>query len=158
MNAERVTVRPATEADFESIVSFNRAMAHETEGMVLDPTRVTAGVRQALRDPGRAAYFLAEMDGVAAGQTMITSEWSDWRNGFFWWIQSVYVDPPFRRRGVFRALHGHIRGLAESRPDVCGLRLYVHRGNHRALNTYQGLGMTLSDYLLCEEDWQRPGP
>ena len=128
-------------------------MALETEQKRLDPGLIADGVRNALEDPTRCTYFVAEVDGAPGGQTMITSEWSDWRDGFFWWIQSVYVEPRFRRRGVFRALHAHIRRLARARPDVCGLRLYVHRRNTRAIETYARLDMTSTDYLLCEEDW-----
>ena len=90
---------------------------------------------------------------AVAGQTMITTEWSDWRNGFFWWIQSVYVHPDFRRRGVFRSLYAHIRSLAHERSNVCGLRLYVHNTNTRAIDTYIKLGMALTEYRLCEEVW-----
>jgi GNAT superfamily N-acetyltransferase len=143
--------------DFETIVAFNQAMAQETEGKQLDPATLAAGVRDALRDPTRCTYYVAEVDGVIAGQTMITVEWSDWRNGYFWWIQSVFVDTRFRRRGAFRTLHAHIRNLAEARPDVCGLRLYVHRHNNRAIKTYANLGMRSTEYLLCEEDWSGEG-
>ena len=144
-------------ADFDSIVAFNRAMAFESERKKLDPATIADGVRNALRDRTRCMYFVAEIDGIVAGQTMVTFEWSDWRNGFFWWIQSVYVDSRFRRRGVFRAIHAYIRDLSKSRPDVCGLRLYVHRYNTRAIETYKELGMSLTGYLLCEEHWSDRG-
>lgn len=153
MRGEAPTIRPATMMDVETIVAFNQAMANETEDRSLDPAAIGAGVQAALEDPNRCMYFVAEADGAPVGQTMVTSEWSDWRNGYFWWIQSVYVDPRYRRRGIFRSLYEYIRDLAKTRPDVCGLRLYVHRDNRRALDTYRGVGMTLSDYLLCEEDW-----
>ncbi len=153
MTSRVIQVRRAVPADLEAVVAFNQSMAVETEGKTLDHAILTAGVREALRDQNRSLYFVAEVDGKVVGQTMVTVEWSDWRNGFFWWIQSVYVDPAYRRRGVFRALHDHVRGLAKSRGDVCGLRLYVHRHNQRAIETYQKLGMTLTDYLVCEEDW-----
>ncbi len=153
MNGAAIVVRRAAIEDLDRIVAFNAAIAVETEGKKLDPRTLRDGVRAALSDPHRSLYFLAEVEGVVAGQTMVTFEWSDWRNNHFWWIQSVYVDPRFRRRGVFRALHEYIRGAARSRPDVCGLRLYVHKENHRAMNTYRELGMPLSDYLMCEEDW-----
>lgn len=129
-------------------------MAEETEGKTLDPATADAGVRCGLKDPSRALYFMAEVDGVAVGQTMITPEWSDWRNGFFWWIQSVYVDPEFRRRGVFRALYEHIAGLAKQRDDVCGLRLYVHGSNEQAIETYHQLGMSQTEYRLFEKTWR----
>jgi ribosomal protein S18 acetylase RimI-like enzyme len=153
MRTPRVHVRRAAIEDLETIVRFNLAMAEETEGKKLDTTTVTEGVRAALADPDRSMYFVAEVEGVIAGQTMVTLEWSDWRNGFFWWIQSVYVDPAYRREGVFRALHDHIRNLARAQQEVCGLRLYVHGDNRRAIETYRKLGMGLTDYLLCEEGW-----
>jgi ribosomal protein S18 acetylase RimI-like enzyme len=148
-----VTIRPATDDDAHHVIVFNTALAAETEGKTLDASTLAVGVRKALADPARSLYFLAEVDGAVVGQTMVTFEWSDWRNAFFWWIQSVYVDSRFRRRGVFRALHDHVRREARSRPDVCGLRLYVHHDNHRAMKTYQRLGMPQGDYLMCEEDW-----
>jgi len=147
-----VRIRPATTADFATILASNKAMADETEDKPLEPATAEAGVRNALGDSNRALYFIAEVDRVVAGQTMITPEWSDWRNGFFWWIQSVYVKPEYRRHGVFRALYEHIANLAKQRPDVCGLRLYVHRHNETAIETYRNLGMSQTDYLLFEEE------
>jgi len=152
MSDRPIRIRRATLADLDTIVAFNQAMALESENKTLDLSTVTAGVRRALQDPGRSVYFVAEVDGTVVGQTMVTMEWSDWRNGFFWWIQSVYVDPDSRSRGVFRALHEHILALARQRRDVCGVRLYVHRDNHRAVDVYAKLGMNLTEYLLYEED------
>jgi len=158
MSANPVTIRRATVADADYIVGFNTALAAESEGKTLDAKTITDGVRAALTDPARSLYFVAEIDGEVVGQTMVTFEWSDWRNAFFWWIQSVYVDSRFRRRGVFRALHDQVRREARSRPDVCGLRLYVHHDNHRAMNTYAHLGMPQCDYFMCEEDWSASPP
>ncbi len=154
MTDSPITVRPATVSDHETIVAFNLAMAWETEQKTLDRDTLLNGVQRALRDPNRSLYFVALINGEIIGQTMFTTEWSDWRNGDFWWIQSVYVDPAFRGRGVFRALYEHIRALAKNRSDVCGIRLYVIKQNHRAIETYQRLGMTLTDYLLCQEAWR----
>ena len=137
-------------------MEFNAALASETEGKSLEPATLRLGVDKALGDAARCLYFLAEVDGAVAGQTMVTFEWSDWRNAYFWWIQSVYVKSGLRRRGVFRALHEHIRTQAHAQPDVCGLRLYVHKDNHRAAQTYRLLGMPVGDYLMCEEDWSAP--
>lgn len=158
MTIPTTQIRRATLDDLDIVVRFNEAMAWETESKRLDHARITEGVRSALRDPARCMYFVAEIGGSVVGQTMITFEWSDWRNGFFWWIQSVYVDAVHRRQGVFRALYNHIRGEAKSRPDVCGLRLYVYHTNDRAIATYQDLGMSVADYKLCVEDWSaEPG-
>ena len=153
MGEAAINVRRASMADLEQIVAFNEAMALETEQRRLDTATIADGVREGLQNESRCMYFVARINGVLAGQTMVTVEWSDWRNGFFWWIQSVFVDPRFRRRGVFRSLHGHIRDLAKSRRNVCGLRLYVHHENTRAIETYERLGMSPAGYLLCEEDW-----
>jgi len=147
-----VHVRPAAAGDLDTVIAFNRAMAAETEQKTLDRATLAEGVRQALADPNRSLYFVAEVDGAVVGQTMVTVEWSDWRNGFFWWIQSVYVDPAFRGRGVFRSLHTYIRNEAGRRSDVCGLRLYVHRDNQRAMRAYQNLGMQETPYRLYQED------
>ncbi len=159
-------VRAAGPPDAETIARYNRAMARETEGKELLSEVARAGVAAALSDPDRARYFIAEVDEnpsadpsspriVPAGQTMVTVEWSDWRNGFFWWIQSVYVAPEYRCRGVFGALHAHIRDEAVRRGDVCGLRLYAHHENAHALKTYARLGMKTTDYVLLEEDWSK---
>ncbi len=156
MNDDAIIIQPAGEADFRTVVAFNQAMAKESEDKTLDESVIAAGVHAALRDETGCKYFIARIGGEIAGQTMLTFEWSDWRNGFFWWIQSVYVDPRFRRRGVFRAIHRHIRDMATSRSDVCGLRLYVDRSNAGAIEAYGKLGMTMTDYLLFEEEWPAP--
>lgn len=153
MTKHAITIRIATGADADRMIAFNRAMADETEGLQLDDAASDNGVREALKDPSRCTYYLAEIDGAVVGQTMVTVEWSDWRNGFYWWIQSVYVEPESRRLGVFRSLYAHVRDLARARPNVCGLRLYVYRENRRALETYRQLGMTVTDYQVCEEVW-----
>src|SRR5947209_5637021 len=104
-------------------------LAFETEHRQLDQSRVAAGVLALLSDPAKGIYFVAETGGTFAGQLLITYEWSDWRNGNFWWIQSVYVVKTVRQRGVFRALFEHIHELARARKDVCGLRLYMETDN-----------------------------
>lgn len=146
-------VRPAARADAEVIAAFNCALARETEGLVLDPAIVARGVQAVLDDRARGEYFIAELAGRPVGQAQITFEWSDWRDGWFWWIQSVYVDAGARRRGVFRALYEHIASEARGRGDVRGLRLYVVQANAQALEAYTHLGMTRTDYLVYETDW-----
>ena len=144
-------IREANADDAAIITAFNIAMALETEAKHLDPQTARRGVELALRRLEHARYFLAEVDGRAVGQCMITYEWSDWRAGLFWWIQSVYVQPAWRRRGVFRALHAQVGALAEREPDVCGLRLYVEHENTAAQATYLSLGMQRTDYHLYEQ-------
>jgi ribosomal protein S18 acetylase RimI-like enzyme len=148
-----IRIRQATGDDLEGIVDSNIALARESEAKVLRRATVLAGVRAGLKDPKRSTYFVAEIGEEVVGQTMVTTEWSDWRNGWFWWIQSVYVDRAHRDRGVFRALYRHIRSLARSRGDVRGLRLYVEKDNGPAISTYVHLGMKASGHVLYEEDW-----
>ena len=148
-----INVRAATPADIDTIVAFNSAMAWETEGIGLDVDRLRRGVTVVLDDPDRGCYFLAEIAGSVVGQLMITYEWSDWRNGCFWWIQSVYVHPDHRRRGVYRALDAHVRAEAMRDGSVCGLRLYVDRDNHVAQSVYANLDMQHSHYDLYEIDF-----
>ena len=148
-----IVIREARVDDLENIVGFNRAMALETENKSLDGVLLRNGVEKALSDPIRARYFVAEVEGNVAGQTMVTVEWSDWRNAWFWWIQSVFVKPEYRRRGVFRALHAYVRDQAHRADGVCGLRLYVFDANRRAIETYERLGMTRTQYLLFEQEW-----
>ena len=141
-------IRKATLNDSEAIQAFNIAMALETESKVLDKDRLQAGVAAAFEADGRGFYYLAEVAGRAVGQLLITTEWSDWRNGDFWWIQSVYVHPDYRRRGVYRTLHNHVLAEARLRKDVCGLRLYVDKDNHRAQSVYASLEMRQARYDL----------
>lgn len=145
-------VRRAEREDRDRIVEFNRAMARETEGRELDLATIQAGVAALLADPRRGRYFLAEREGTAVGQAMVTFEWSDWRNGPIWWIQSVYVAPVHRQEGVYRRLHEHIRRLSRQEGAV-GLRLYVDRENEAARLTYERLGMERSRYVMYEEVW-----
>ncbi len=151
--ASPLQVRDATLADAETIAEFNLLLARESEGKQLDPRVLAKGVRLALERPELCRYFLAETNGRVAGQTMMTYEWSDWRAGVFWWIQSVYVVPDCRGQGVFRALFRHIETLAKTNCEVCGLRLYVERHNAPAIATYERMGMTPSGHWLYELDW-----
>jgi len=148
-----ITIRPATVDDAEFLAQGNAAMALETEHKRLDPSVVGAGVRAALEDATKGLYFIAERDGQRVGQLMFTYEWSDWRNGTFWWIQSVYVLPQARRSGVFRSLFHHIEQLAERDPGVCGIRLYVERENIHAQATYRHCGLHDAGYAVMEVDY-----
>ncbi len=159
-----ILIRDAVRDDWPAIVEFNRRLAVETEHKVLDLEILEAGVRRALSDPDRLRYWVAEVRSGdvsrVIGQTAITREWSDWRNGWVWWLQSVYVHPDHRAQGVFRALYRHIYEHAMATPDVIGLRLYVENGNLRAQQTYQALGMKPGGYSVLEELWiphARPG-
>ena len=148
-------IRDAGPSDLAAIAEFNRLLAFETEAKALDPDVLTRGVAQALGDPDRIRYWVATVRGAGhlAGQAAITREWSDWRNGWIWWLQSVYVAAPYRRQGTFRALYRHIRETAQAQPDVIGLRLYVENANERAHQTYQSLGMKPGGYSVYQDLW-----
>lgn len=146
-------VRQARLSDAAFIADSNSRMALETEGRRLDPIRLAGGVNALLGDATKGTYYIAELDGKIAGQLLITREWSDWRNGHFWWIQSVYVCPEFRSAGVFRALFNHVHALAKGEPDVCGLRLYMEAHNERARAAYERLGLKQTEYQVFEMDF-----
>jgi len=148
-----INVRPAMPEDAEFLVHGNAEMALETEQLSLDLDRLRDGVHAVFDQPSRGRYFIAELDGRRAGQLLITYEWSDWRNGAFWWIQSVHVEQQFRRQGVFRTLYRQLEAQARATPGVCGLRLYVEDHNRRAQNTYESVGMRRSVYQLFETDF-----
>jgi GNAT superfamily N-acetyltransferase len=150
MSSGPVRIRACGEGDVPRLRDWACAMALETEHMRLDPATVERGIRAVLAQPSRGRYFIAERGGEPAGTLMLTHEWSDWRNADWWWIQSVYVDPAHRRRGVYAALHAHVLAAATADPGVCGLRLYVERDNHGAQKTYLGLGMSDAGYLMYE--------
>lgn len=145
-----MTVRFGGSSDIDVIVEFNRLLALETEGKELDPELLRAGVEAGIADPEKIGYFLALDEGVILGQLAITREWSDWRNGWFWWVQSVYVRRESRQRGVFRVLFEHARAAARQAPQVIGMRLYVDNHNLAAHEVYERLGMSRIDYQLLE--------
>ena len=120
----------------------------------MDADCVKAGVEALLADPAKGVYYVAEAQGTVAGQLMITYEWSDWRNGNLWWIQSVYVKSEFRRQGVFRKLFSHLENLARGQSDVRALRLYMHADNSAARRSYENLGMHRTKYEVFEMDFE----
>ncbi len=146
----KIDIREATPADTETIAEFNRRLALETEDIALEHAVIGAGVAEVLGDRAKGRYWVAEVDGVIVGQIMITYEWSDWRNGMLWWIQSVYVHDAHRRYGVFSALYRHVQTLAVDDPQVRGIRLYVENHNTRAQATYEALGMVGDSYRVME--------
>ena len=145
-----LVLRPATPADVPVIVAFNEALAFESENTRLDPDVLAVGVLATFENPARGFYTLAERNGDVVGQIMVTYEWSDWRNGWFWWVQSVYVRDDARRGGVFRALYREIERRATEDPTVIGLRLYFDRDNTKAQATYLALGMEQKKYEMME--------
>jgi GNAT superfamily N-acetyltransferase len=156
------SIRPAVAADCDLLAQWAQAMALETEHKQLPGDTVHAGVAAGIADPAKARYFVAMHDvslaghetiGISVGTLMLTREWSDWRNGDWWWIQSVYVAPDQRRSGVFAALYRHVEQLARATPGVIGLRLYVERDNAAAQRSYAGLGMEDAGYRIFEAEF-----
>lgn len=151
-----ILIRDATRADIPRLVEWNAAMALETEAKTLDRAVLTRGVTRVFDEPARGFYLVAERNGEAAGCLLVTHEWSDWRDGDFWWIQSVYVAAHARRVGVFRALYAEVERRARCAAEVVGLRLYVERNNRAAQATYAALGMRDAGYAMLEAACPRP--
>jgi GNAT superfamily N-acetyltransferase len=143
-----ITIRNAEPTDIPFLVEANAAMALETEHKVLDRDVLTRGTRGVFDEPRRGFYLVAERDGERLGCLLITFEWSDWRDGEWWWFQSVYVAPHARRQGVFRALYAEVDRRARATPGVIGVRLYVERENTRAQRAYESLGMEEEPYKM----------
>ena len=146
-----INVREANRGNLAILVKNNQALAEETEDLLLDKDVLREGIEQALKRE-ESHYFVAVIGEKVIGQTMITYEWSDWRNGIIWWIQSVYVHPAHRKQGVFRALFKYIENLAMINPQVKALRLYVMHNNNAGQGTYQSLGMNDSGYIVFEKE------
>ena len=145
-----MNIRIANRADAAALIEFNQAMALETEGKQLDATILKRGVEAVFADEKKGFYAVAESKDKIVGGLMITFEWSDWRDKWFWWIQSVYVLPEFRGQGVYRRLYDFVTDKAAEQENVCGFRLYVEKENTAAQNVYEKLGMEKSHYLMFE--------
>jgi ribosomal protein S18 acetylase RimI-like enzyme len=146
-----MNIRIATVKDAASLVAFNQAMALETEGKHLDTDTLKGGVEAVFGDESKGFYVVAEQDGKILGGLMITYEWSDWRNSWFWWIQSVYILPEARGQRVYSKLHEFVKEQAKQDGSVCGVRLYVETENAHAQRVYEKVGMNASHYLMYEE-------
>ncbi len=150
----KLLIRLAKTDDLDVLVEFNRAMARETEDKDLSLEIVTAGVETLLKNSDFGFYVVAENNDKVAASLMVTTEWSDWRNGRFWWIQSVYVHPKFRRQGIYRKLYEFVKEKARNEQNelrICGFRLYVDHQNTVAQKTYKALGMKDTGYMIYEE-------
>ena len=145
-----MNIREASPADKKILMGFQKNMALETEGLKLDEKVLKHGLESILNDPAKGRYFVAEDQDETIGCLMITPEWSDWRNGTVWWIQSVYVDKEYRRKGVYRKLYQYIQRFVNSNPDYKGIRLYVEKNNTTAQEVYKALGMDGEHYSLFE--------
>ena len=148
-----VTIRDAIPADAAVIADYNARIAGETEGKALDMDLLRPGVEALLADATKGRYWVAEAEGDVVGQIMTTFEWSDWRNGMIWWLQSVYVRADQRRTGVFSMLYRHVQSLARTAPDVIGIRLCVEKDNAAAQSTYKRLGLAMTEYRVMETIW-----
>jgi GNAT superfamily N-acetyltransferase len=151
--ANELLIRMGDEQDAQTLVKSNIAMAWETEQKELSPDVVTRGVKNLLSHPRHGFYVVAEIDHQVVGSLMVTYEWSDWRDALFWWIQSVYIRPEYRKQSVFRRLYGFVKEKALRETDVCGLRLYVERDNTIAQRTYESIGMIPAPYRFYEESF-----
>lgn len=147
----QISIRVANMQDLAALVNFNQSMALETENKKLDSDVLNKGVGALMADPNKGFYLVAEQNAQVVGSLMVTTEWSDWRNAVFWWIQSVYILPQNRRQGIYGLLYSKVKELAEQDGNVCGLRLYVEKENVIAQRTYEALGMEQSHYLMYEE-------
>lgn len=146
----KILIRPGLLFDVDMIADFQIKMALETENLKLDSSVVNLGVSAVLDDPSKGKYWVAESDGKVIGCLLTVPEWSDWRNGTVLWIHSVYVDPHFRGRGVYKSLYCHLKEMVLNTNDLRGLRLYVDKTNQRAQDVYKKLGMQANHYDLYE--------
>ncbi len=149
------SVRIGQDEDVNTLVKFNIALARETEQEQLSLPIVTKGLRTLLKNPQHGFYVVAEVAHQVVGALMVTYEWSDWRCGLFWWIQSVYVKPEFRQQGIFTELYEFLKEKASHEPNVCGFRLYVKQSNRTAQNTYRSVGMKETSYKVYEELFEK---
>ena len=149
-NKEAIVIRKAEISDITTLVDFMLKMAKETEDLNLDASVLEAGIAGGLKDTKKAEYFIAENNGNSIGSLMITKEWSDWRNAWVLWIQSVYTVEKYRNKGVYRSLYNHIQQLVKKEENYCGIRLYVDNTNVVAQRVYSKLGMNGEHYTLYE--------
>jgi GNAT superfamily N-acetyltransferase len=145
-----ISIRPARFQEISIISEFQVNLAAETENILLDKDLVSVGIEALFIDPAKGVYYIAEEEGTAVGCFLITYEWSDWRNGMVWWLQSVYVQERHRRKGVFRRMYAYLVETISKDPEVIGLRLYVDKSNRRAQEVYGSLGMNGDHYTVFE--------
>ena len=145
-----IHIQRATVQDIDTLIDFQQRLASESEGVTLNGEVLRKGLQALFADPNKGFYFVAKENTEVIGCHMITFEWSDWRNGMVWWIQSVYTVPEFRRRGIYAALYGHIRAKVADDPNIRGIRLYVDNRNKPAQEVYARLGMEGEHYRVFE--------
>jgi GNAT superfamily N-acetyltransferase len=150
MNQTNYIIRKAKLEDLSTIVSFNQSLAMEVRGEKLESEIITSGIQAVLKDSHRGFYTVVEVEVKIIAIALITFEWSDWRNAWFWWLQDVYVEPSYRQQGIFRSLYIYLKQQAQL-AKVSGLRLYVYKGNVKAQKVYQRVGMNPSNSLIFED-------
>lgn len=148
-----INIRPSKSEDISILADFQRCLADETENIYLDNEVVSAGLKALFADPAKGIYYVAEAEGKIIGCFLITYEWSDWRNGMVWWLQSVYIFPTHRRQGIFKKMYDHIIQMIHHDKNIIGLRLYVDKKNTHAQKVYQAMGMNGDHYTVFE--WMR---
>ena len=151
-----MNIRIAKRSDADALVEFNQAMALETEGKTLSADVLRPGVEAVFDDTNKGFYVVTECEGRIVGGLLVTYEWSDWRNKWFWWIQSVFIRPEARGKSIYRRMYEFIKQRADEAGNVCGFRLYVENDNHHAMQVYHAVGMQASHYLMYEEEPQPP--
>lgn len=149
-NESSIKIRKAKIEDLETIVKFNYNLAKETEDKKLDLEILTKGVEAILSDSAKGQYYVYVIDGKVVGQIMHTYEWSDWRNGMFLWVQSVYVDADYRKKGIYKKLYNQVKNICDNNEGITGIRLYVEKENLNAKATYKSLGMYECNYHMYE--------
>ena len=145
-----ISIRPSRYSEIDAIADFQIRLAQETENIVLDKQLVSTGIEALFADPAKGIYYVAEFQDEIIGCFLITYEWSDWRNGMVWWLQSVYVAESVRKQGVFKKVYEYLIDTISSDPTIIGLRLYVDKSNTRAQKVYQSLGMNGDHYTVFE--------
>ena len=151
-----MNIRLANSSEKEALVAFNQAMALETEGKTLVNEKIAPGVAAVFDDEKKGFYVVAEDSDTIVGGLMVTYEWSDWRNAWFWWIQSVYIRPEARGQKLYRRMYDFVKKMAAAEGNVCGFRLYVENDNFNAQKVYDAVGMRASHYLMYEEESEPP--
>ena len=149
----QISIREGSISDTPTIAKFQTQMALETESKILKESTIRQGVESVLKCPNKGFYIIAETDSQIIGSLLVTFEWSDWRNGWFFWIQSVFVDAKYRRQGVYRVMHSEVIRRTKESGNCCGIRLYVEKDNRNAQKVYKTLGMHETDYYLYEEEF-----
>tara|TARA_B100001245_G_scaffold80658_1_gene57777 strand:+ start:1692 stop:2147 length:456 start_codon:yes stop_codon:yes gene_type:complete len=150
---DQISIREGSISDTPTIAKFQTQMALETESKILKESTIRQGVESVLKCPNKGFYIIAETDSQIIGSLLVTFEWSDWRNGWFFWIQSVFVDAKYRRQGVYRVMHSEVIRRTKASGNCCGIRLYVEKDNRNAQKVYKTLGMHETDYYIYEEEF-----